>query len=460
VLRAQPVNSDYDYLASYFVRPGNVGVDTVSFESTAHPGHFLRHAGFMMYMHQRDGSALFDQDSSFFITGRDSDGSAYAGSRKIDFFKVQKKANNSNYPGQQAGINEVTGAVLDPAITGEGFQNQPKQGLELLALEPIHGIHTITTHTSVPSLKHVNVGGLSLVYTLANYISSENQTVTATHSVNPGNTLDAVINGYLKDKPNALDRFPVSARQTNLVKTLWKSNGKGGAEFSYAIDPALRPLIPLGPQEPFLRFEPFSDPVYTGNKYVFTEVRAPEIANVQLGGALPEFHTTGISVLKCPGTRGFVHLSSSQFNIPYVDLTLCQQATFCFSVAQIPSSTARNPSTVLRLCNRTQDAMVNGYNCAVYGSTNGNISFIIQTHGKSTSPVSLMVDKWYTLTMNKETVRLHSIDTQTNTSSLISTIPLAGTNPIQKSTNRIGPLIQIGDASTSLRLNVAWLHLY
>jgi len=463
ILRAQPVNWSVDYVKSYYVRPGNAGTDTVSFESTAHPGYFLRHAGFMMYMHSKDGSALFNQDSSFYVRGRDSDGSAYAGNRNINFFRVeQKKAKGSNYSGQQGSVNEAIGAVLDPAILGEGFQSQPNQtqGLELLALEPIHGIHTITTHASVPSLKHVNVGGLSLVYTLANYISPRDQTVTATHSVNPGNTLDAVINGYLKDKPTALDRFHVSARQTNLVKTLWKSNGKGGSEFSYTVNPGLRPLVPLQIDEPFLRFEPFSDPVYTGNKYVFTEVRAPEIANVQLGGALPEFHATGISVLKCPGTRGFVHLSSSQFNIPYVDLTLCRQATFCFSVAQIPSSTARNPSTVLRLCNRTQDAMVNGYNCAVYGSTNGNISFIIQTHGKSTSPVSLMVDKWYTLTLNKETVRLHSIDTQTNTSSLISTIPLAGTNPIQKSTNRIGPLIQIGDASTSLRLNVAWLHLY
>ena len=460
VLRAKPVNSEPDYLASYYVRPGNAGSGTVSFESTAHPGYFLRHAGFLMYMHQKDGSDLFNQDSSFFPRGSNND--PFKGYRSIKFFTAQQNVQIPNYPGQQAAVNTSIGAVLDPAQTvySEGFQSTSNKGLELLALEPIHGIHTITSHASVPSLKHVNVGGLSLVYTLANYASPTNQTVVASHSVNPGNTLDAMINGYLKDKPNALDRFPVSARQTNLIKTLWKSNGRPGSEYSWTVNPALVPYIPLGPQEPFLRFEPFSDPVYTGNKYVFTEVRAPEIANVQLGGALPEFHATGISVLKCPGNRGFVHLSSSQFNIPYVDLTLCQKATFCFSVAQIPSSTARNPSTVLRLCNRTQDAMVNGYNCAVYGSTNSTISFIIQTPGKSTSPVSLTVDKWYTLAMDKETVRLSSIDTHTNTSSLVSMIPLTGTPPIQKSTNRIGPLIQIGDASTSLRLNVAWLHLY
>jgi hypothetical protein len=444
--------------SSFFVRNGNAGSGTISFESLNYPGYFLRHAGFRMWLHQKVGNDdLYNKDSSFFpFTVTDNK------SQNMKFFTAQKNVQIPNYPGQQAAVNTSIGAVLDPAQTvyTEGFQSTPNQGLELLALEPIHGIHTITSHATVPSLKHVNVGGLSLVYTLAHYASPTNQTVVASHSVNPGNTLDAMINGYLKDKPNALDRFPVSARQTNLVKTLWKSNGRPGSEYSYTIKPDLVPYIPLRPQEPFLRFEPFSDPVYTGNKYVFTEVRAPEIANVQLGGALPEFHATGISVLKCPGTHGFVHLSSSQFNIPYVDLTLCQQATFCFSVAQIPSCTARNPSTVLRLCNRTQDAMVNGYNCAVYGSTNGNISFVIQTPGKSTSPVSLTVDKWYTLTLNKETVRLHSIDTQTNTSSLVSTIPLAGTHPIQKSTNRIGPLIQIGDASTSLRLNVAWLHLY
>jgi hypothetical protein len=444
--------------SSFYVRPGNTGASkTVSFESVNFPGYFLRHAG-LCYINRSDGSELFKMDSTFFIV--DPTNNDY---KDFKWFTPRTTSVGvKNYPGQQSAINQGIGTIVDPALTtyAEGFESQHKQGVELLALQPIHGIHTITSHISVPSLKHVNVGGLSLVYTLANYVSPRDQTVIATHSVFPGNTLDAMINGYLKDKPNALDRFVLSARQPNLVKTLWKSNGHPGSEYSWTVKPDLVSYVPLRPEEPFLRFEPFSDPVHTGNKYIFTEVRMPEIANVQLGGPLPEFHTSGISLLKAPGTHGFVHLSSSQFNIPYVDLTLCQQATFCFSVAQIPSSTARNPSTVLRLCNRTDQAMMNGYNCAVYGSTNSTISFVITTPGKSTSPVSLTVDKWYTLTLNKETARLSSINTHTNTSSLVSTILLTHTTPIQKSTSRIGPLIQIGDASTSLRLNVAWLHLY
>jgi hypothetical protein len=256
----------------------------------------------------------------------------------------------------------------------------------------------------------------------------------------------------------------VNGKGTNLVKTLWKSNGKAGSEFSYTVKPSVVSKVtvyaPLRIQEPFLRFEPFSDPVWTGNKYIFTEVRMPEIANIQLGGALPEFHTTGISLLKSPGTHGHVHLSGSQFNIPYVDLTLCDKATFCFSVAQIPPSTAAKPSTVLRLCNRTDEAMVNGYTCVVYGSTNSAMSFAVQTPGKSTTPVAVTVDKWYLLTLTKELLQLSILDTHTNTTTVVTTIPLNGTTPIQKTTSRIGPLIQIGDASTSLRLNVAWLHLY
>jgi hypothetical protein len=200
--------------------------------------------------------------------------------------------------------------------------------------------------------------------------------------------------------------------------------------------------------------------VWTGNKYIFTEVRMPEIANVQLGGALPEFHTKGITLLKSPGSHGHVHLSGSQFNIPYVDLTLCDKATFCFSVAQIPPSTAAKPSTVLRLCNRTDEAMVNGYTCVVYGSTNSSMSFAVQTPGKSTTPVTVTVDKWYLLTLTKELLQLSLLDTNTNLTTVVTTNPLNGTTPIQKTTSRIGPLIQIGDASTSLRLNVAWLHLY
>jgi len=468
-LRARPAGSDADYLASYYVRTGNAGSGTVSFESTAHPGYFLRHAGYVMWMHRKDGSVLFNQDSSFYPRGGISgtaEGPAFTGYRPKSFFTIKETAEVKNYPGQHGSVNQGLGVLLDPAqiIKTEGFQSEYKQGIELFAFQPIHGIHTITTHAVVPSLETVHVGGLSQVYTFANYVSSQDQTLVVTSRVNAGNTLESALNSYIGVKQSDLTRFPVRSRGPNRVKTLWKSNGKAGSEFSYVVKPTGTATVgvyaPLSPQEPFLRFEPFSDPVWTGNKYVFTEVRAPEAANVQLGGALPEFHSTGISLLKSPGLHGHVHLSGSQFNIPYVDLTLCDKATFCFSVAQIPPSTATRPSTVLRLCNRTNEAMVNGYTCVVYGSTNSTMSFAVQTPGKSTTPVAVTVGKWYLLTLTKELLQLSLLDTNTNTTTVVTTISLNGTTPIQKSTSRIGPLIQIGDASTSLRLNVAWLHLY
>ena len=460
--------------SSFYVRPGNTGqAATVSFESLNFPGYFLRHAGFMGWLHKKDGSDIFNKDSTFQVQVMDANtqgqplitkASQY---KTFNWFKVTRRAAIPNYPGQHGGVNQGLGPLLDPALmatTTEGFHSEHKQGIELFAFQTIHGIHTITTHAIVPSLQTVHVGGLSQVYTFANYVSSENQTLVVTSRVNAGNTLEAAINGYIGGKQSALARFPISGKRTNLVKTLWKSNGKAGSEFSYTVKPTGTATVgvyaPLSPQEPFLRFEPFSDPVWTGNKYVFTEVRAPEAANVQLGGALPEFHSTGISLLKSPGLHGHVHLSGSQFNIPYVDLTLCDKATFCFSVAQIPPSTATRPSTVLRLCNRTHEAMVNGYTCVVYGSTNSTMSFAVQTPGKSTTPVAVTVGKWYLLTLTKELLQLSLLDTNTNTTTVVTTISLNGTTPIQKSTSRIGPLIQIGDASTSLRLNVAWLHLY
>lgn len=459
--------------SSFIVRPGNTNQpNTVSFESVNFPGFFLRHAGFMGWLHKKNGSDIFNKDSTFQIQVTDpsnKDGQVLITKpdqyKNTKWFTIKETAEIQNYPGQHGSVHQGLGALLDPAqiIKTEGFQSEYKQGIELFAFQPIHGIHTITTHAIVPSLKTVHVGGLSQVYTLANYVSSENQTLVATTRVNAGNTLEAVLNSYIGGKQSALTRFPVSSKGTNRVKTLWKSNGKAGSEFSYVVKPtggAVGVYAPLQTQEPFLRFEPFSDPMWTGNKYIFTEVRMPEIANVQLGGALPEFHTKGITLLKSPGSHGHVHLSGSQFNIPYVDLTLCDKATFCFSVAQIPPSTAAKPSTVLRLCNRTDEAMTNGYTCVVYGSTNSSMSFAVQTPGKSTTPVTVTVDKWYLLTLTKELLQLSVLDTNTNTTSVVTTIPLYGTTPIQKTTSRIGPLIQIGDASTSLRLNVAWLHLY
>ena len=52
--------------ASFIVRAANNGRSGyISFEAANKPGHFIRHAGFRLYVHRRDGSGLFNDDSTF-----------------------------------------------------------------------------------------------------------------------------------------------------------------------------------------------------------------------------------------------------------------------------------------------------------------------------------------------------------------------------------------------------------
>jgi hypothetical protein len=52
--------------ASYIVRNATNGRSGyISFESVNFPGYFIRHAGFRLYVHRRDGSGIFNDDSSF-----------------------------------------------------------------------------------------------------------------------------------------------------------------------------------------------------------------------------------------------------------------------------------------------------------------------------------------------------------------------------------------------------------
>jgi hypothetical protein len=51
--------------SSFFPRPGNSDPNKISFESVNFPGRFLRHSGFRLFLHPKDGSPLFNADSSF-----------------------------------------------------------------------------------------------------------------------------------------------------------------------------------------------------------------------------------------------------------------------------------------------------------------------------------------------------------------------------------------------------------
>jgi len=49
------------------VVPGLAGQGTVSFRSVNFPDRYLRHAGYVMWLHPNDRSGLFANDASFFV---------------------------------------------------------------------------------------------------------------------------------------------------------------------------------------------------------------------------------------------------------------------------------------------------------------------------------------------------------------------------------------------------------
>jgi hypothetical protein len=58
------ISSDLDRAdATFRIHPG--AGDTVRLEASNFPGHFLRHQNFRVHLHRDDGSALFQQDSTF-----------------------------------------------------------------------------------------------------------------------------------------------------------------------------------------------------------------------------------------------------------------------------------------------------------------------------------------------------------------------------------------------------------
>ena len=54
-------------LQNFKVVPGISGVPgTISFESIARPGHFLRHSNYLMWLHKYQNTDLYKKDASFY----------------------------------------------------------------------------------------------------------------------------------------------------------------------------------------------------------------------------------------------------------------------------------------------------------------------------------------------------------------------------------------------------------
>ena len=192
---------------------------------------------------------------------------------------------------------------------------------------------------------------------------------------------------------------------------------------------------------PFLTFQPYTDPVYTGNKYTWTETRMPEVAAIRFSGASLQFHTTGHDILRTPGTHGYAELHGSAIHILSVHPSAWSIATFVFSIGSIP------PTTPLTACSLFVESQ---FNCGVYGSTNHNIKFAC---GAATIPLS--VRTWYMMVCSRHnnSIALYALDPLKNLIIPTGFVPV----PTMKKGH---PYIQIGDANTSMNLNVAWLHLF
>ena len=224
----------------------------------------------------------------------------------------------------------------------------------------------------------------------------------------------------------------LKASVPNLVKTQHIQTMKG--------PPALITIHRLI-TEPFLTFQPYTDPVYTGNKYTWTETRMPEVAAIRFSGASLQFHTTGYDILRTPGTHGYAELHGSAIHILSVHPSAWSIATFMFSIASIP------PTTPMTACSLFVESQ---FNCGVYGSTNHNIKFAC---GAATIPLS--VKTWYMMVCSRHnnSIALYSIDPLKN---LIAPVGIVSVGAMKRG----HPYIQIGDANTSMNLNVAWLHLF
>jgi len=437
---------------------------------------FLCHSGFRLYMGYNNNQYYFKRDASF-RPMNNQDGLTLTKPSGLAFFQPKEVVKYPEAVNQDDSIKGGMGVPMGkipPGYVCDPFTN-PNQGIEVFTSQFVNGLHVITGYSVQSSLKSVSAATASQIYTIANYYTAQPQIVSPSVSIGVGNTLTGVVEGYITEGVSLLDTrippresvvdalgpFKLFPNRKTLVKLLWKNNGGVGSQFGYSLTPATSSVLAREPEDPVLRFEPFSDPAWTGNKYIFTESRMPETAFVSLVGTEPRFQTAGTSVLKTPGTKGYAQFNKTQIYIPYVDLVLCSHQTFCFSITHMPPCTKNKPCNLLKLCNRTSTgARINGYECVVYGSTNGNISFAIQQSEGLTEPVTLTVDTWYVLSLTRTQVQIDAIDPIRSAKKQVAIIPVRTRTPVVKTNSRLGPLIQIGDASTPLQFNVAWLHLF
>ena len=509
-LYANPLPSQNN---TFYVRNGNSGGNSISFESATQRGSFLRHSGFALYMGPNENTPLYNADSSF--VPKDTAGSVLP----LSFFRsITGSSNKPNlqvcYPGQSEAVKKGWGQILDVPVLA--FTTE---GMEIYTTSTINsgdGNMAVITDYRVAS-SPPNLPNLERNHILVNLTTSTDQVITPKltvqgpvnlfcYTVNSvltawgwqsDNLIDAepntfqplqILKSYKKQTKNMrialynkpgttlLKPFQLFANQPNIFKAQWVTGGTGAPMYSFPMSPEPTMSILRDINAPFLRFEVLNDPVLTANP-IFTDRRAAELmfSNTVLGNPL-QFKNTGLNILKTPGVNGYAQFNGSQMTNIQIDYPIWGYATFAFSITSIPSTTVEQAINLLHIGNKIDGQIGNGFRCAVYGSTNGNITLTIQTLSQtgavaksSAVTVPLQVGSWYMLGIqsatitNNPTVTVYAINPQTQTTSVTGTPILLDSSIQIKQANhsqRTGPYFQIGDANASIDFNVAWLHFF
>jgi len=491
--------------AAFLVREGNVGKSLISFESVSNPGNFLRHASYVFWIGPRSAdNDLLNQDSTF--QAMDINGANLTSS----FFQspTTPNPNAKIYPGQADAVEKGIGTKVDPpraplTIPGIEFYTF----VEVKGSFPNQNIFVLSRYGVVGALPP-QLNGLVQSYVLSNYVTEKDQSVAPTITMGTWNQMSYSVNSYstgwgwqwtrnpdiIDAQPNTFPPMNILTKYNTQTKNMriltseagdYKGNAFqlkanvpnivrnhyiGGADirrFNFKVNGPVTQMTVRDKNAPFMRFEPFKDELFYPTTR-FTEMRAPEIANVRIDGPPIQFQERGKQVLTSPGANGYAQFNGNQAKIVNVDYDAWGLATFAFCLTSIPSCTAASPCNLLRISNVIQGNPAYGYMCGIYGSSNNNIQLAVYTMSKGNTimktsvSVKLLINTWYMLSISSNTVTVYAIDMKSNIPSVTGTIVLDPTitiKPINAEPN-LGPLIQIGDLNTSLNLNVAWLHLF
>jgi len=491
--------------AAFLVREGNIGKSLISFESVANPGNFLRHANFVFWCGPRSAdNELLNQDSTF--QAMDPNGNNFTSS----FFQspTTPNPNAKIYPGQASAIEKGWGIKLEPPktpLTVPGMEFYTF--VEVKGSLPNQNVFVLSRYGVVGALPP-QLNGLVQSYVLSNYVTEKDQSVAPTITMGTWNQMSYSVNSYstgwgwqwtrnpdmIDAQPNTfppmkiLEKYKTQTKNLRLltsdagdykgnpfqlkanVPNIVRNHYIGGADirrFNFKVNGPITQMTVRDKNAPFMRFEPFKDDFFYPTTR-FTEMRAPEIANVQIDGPPLQFQERGTKVLTSPGTSGYAQFNGNQAKIVNIDYDAWGFATFTFCLTSIPSCTAASPCNLLRIGNMTWGTPAYGYMCGIYGSSNNNIQLAVYTMSKGNTimktsvSVKLLVNTWYMLAISSNTVTVYAIDMKSNIPSIAGTIVLDPTMTIKpiKAEPNLGPLIQIGDLNTSLNLNVAWLHLF